>query len=138
MADWWATVRGQVWRAGRQALIGQAAAALASYLTESGWSPADLAHQIDSGSNWVLAALAALPPTEVGQARWAFGRVAAELTPEDFWEIVKHDALHRAHHAHALVLADPARWPRTLRCFQEAQAWLVGGNRPADAAPPPS
>jgi len=133
--SWWDQMRARVAAAGRQALIGQAAQLLAAYLNETGWTPAELAARVDSGTNWVLEALAQLPPQDVGRARWAFQQVAAGLTDQDIWELLKHDALHLRHHAHMLALADPSRWPRTLACFRQAQAWLAGGGNPPGGPP---
>jgi len=131
---WLDRLRARVQEAGRLAIIGQAAAALRDYLTEQGWSPQELADRVDQGPDWVLEALGRLPPDEMARARWAFATVAAALTEQDFWEILKHDALHERHHAHVLLLVDPARWPRVVAAFRAAQAWLAQGA----GNPPPS
>jgi len=129
----------------RRAIIGEAARTLAEWFTTSGLTPAEVAARIDAGENWVVDALASLPPPEIQRARVAFAAVVRQLTPQDFWEILKHDALHTAcgsDHAEAVCyarwLGAPDRWPRTLAAFQAAQAWLSQTGAEPPAVPPPT
>lgn len=104
----------------------KAAQALAEWIVKEGVTVEALEARIKSGERLFAQAIADAEAQDIAKLKASIHDVVQSLTRDDFWEILRHDALHGPKtHAHAVRLAQPGVWPYFERMMHDAKQWLL-------------